>query len=374
MNNKNNTNLISPYQIAKKVDFGLINNPENKFDIRENILVNFTKPYKDTKKDSYQLFTNVYFFDYDLLDIDPNSLIERAAHTLGYQKHFIIIVYPQYGEIKTETISSVSYPNCELVIIHTSFEDLFTSGLMDNIYLKNNNGTLSYRTIFNFRGWDYSGLQTMFRAKNIILIGNKLTKRHILSPSTHRFSQFVSVFESFNLNGVINSYHNVKPVEYKASSFIKASLGPKKYKSDRVIGEVSTKAFDLRWRAVFKEFLNVDIPTKSNSKVSAKKIGTNVSDNTQNNEAVTENKQFSQININHGTSKKELKKSNFDFENDPWIDDELRNVLYKNSPAYKEEVENALKLKLERMKADLAELKTSNLKAIEKRIKSEDKK
>jgi GIY-YIG catalytic domain len=338
MNNKNNnTNLIAPYQVAKKVDFGLINNPQNKFDIRENILANFSRPLKSTIKDTFHIFTNVYFFDYDILDIDPNSLMERASKILGFQKQFLIIVYPQYGEIQTDSISSASYPNCELVIFHTSWEDLFKSGLMDRIILDNANSTLSYRTVFNFRGWDYSGLTAMFRAQNIILSGSK-TNRHILNPSTHRFSQFISVFESFNLNGVITSYHNVKDINYKSSSFIKAALGPKTYQGKRTIGDLTTKTFDLRWRAIFKEFFDKDIPTRANKRES-------VSANTQNNEGVNENTQISQININY---QKEDVKSEIDFENDQWINDEIKKVLYTLPPTHKEEVENVLKFKMEK--------------------------
>jgi hypothetical protein len=152
MNKKNNTNLLTPYQIAQKVDFGLVSNTQNKLDMQENLLVNFGRAFKSKLQDSYHLFNNVYFFDYDILDIDPNSLIERSARTLGYQKNFLIIVYPEYGEIKTETISSESFPHCEMIIIHTSFEDLFKTGLFSKIYLETENSTLAFRTIFNFRG------------------------------------------------------------------------------------------------------------------------------------------------------------------------------------------------------------------------------
>lgn len=190
MNKNNNANLITPLQIAKKVDFGLIQNEQNKLDLRTNILANFSKPFKNNKNlnNSFCLFTNIYYFDYDILDINPNSLIERVSNILGYQKYFFIIVYPQYGEMKTETISSDLYPNSEIIIINTSFEDLFKSGLMDKIYLENENTTLAYKTVFNFRGWTYSGLQSMFRIQNIILSGVSSQKRHIINPSTHRFS------------------------------------------------------------------------------------------------------------------------------------------------------------------------------------------
>lgn len=165
---KNNTKNITTFnstttssssidwsQLAQKVDFGLIKNEHKKLEMHTNILTNFSKPFKNNKnlKDSYHLFTNIYFFDYDILDIDPTSLIERVSKTLGYQTYFLVTVYQTFGEIKTEKIVSESYPNCEIIVINTSFEELFTSGLMDKIYLENDNSTLAFRTIFNFRGW-----------------------------------------------------------------------------------------------------------------------------------------------------------------------------------------------------------------------------
>lgn len=161
MNNNNNNNnfnkaprILEPLQIAKKVDFGLIKKDKNQLDMQTNILANFSKPFKNNLKlkDSYHLFVNTYFFDYDILDIDPESLLERVSKVLGYQTYFLIIVYPTYDEIKTEKIRSDSYPHCEINVIHTSFDELFESGLMNKIYLENDNSTLAYRTIMNFRG------------------------------------------------------------------------------------------------------------------------------------------------------------------------------------------------------------------------------
>jgi len=153
-NNNKNPRLLEPQQIAKKVDFGLIKKDKQQLDIRTNILANFCRPFKNNVnlKDSYALFVNTYFFDYDILDIDPESLIERASKILGYNTYFLIIVYPQYEEIKTEKIKSDFYPHCEINVIHTSFEELFSSGLMHKIYLENENSTLSFRTVINFRG------------------------------------------------------------------------------------------------------------------------------------------------------------------------------------------------------------------------------
>jgi hypothetical protein len=153
MNNKN-PRILEPLQIAKKVDFGLIKKDKQQLDMRTNILANFTRPFKNNLrlKDSYALFANIYFFDYDILDIDPESLIERTSKILGYQTYFLIIVYPNYEEIKTEKIKSDFYPHCEINVIHTSFEELFSSGLMHKIYLENENSTLAFRTVINFRG------------------------------------------------------------------------------------------------------------------------------------------------------------------------------------------------------------------------------
>jgi len=349
----NKTSIITPFQIAKKVDFGLIKNEQNKFDIHTNILANFSKPFKSNIKDSYHLFTNVYFFDYDILDIDPNVLIERTSRILGYQKYFLIIVYPEYGEIKTETIYSNHHPNCEIVVMHTSFEDLFKSGLMNKIYLENDNSTLAYRTVMIFRGWTYSGLQTVFRIQNIILSGGASQKRHILNPSVHRFSQFISAFESCNLNGVITSFHNVQPLEMESGSFIKGALGPKSYKDKNAIGDISTKAFDIRWRALFKKYFDTELPIRGNKHlVSAKRIGTNVSANTQNNDSLVtnENAQISQISINlQRDSKNEI-----DFDNDPWIDDSLKSNLYNTlSASEKALIDNKVKQSVESWKQRL---------------------
>jgi hypothetical protein len=365
MNNNNNNNnnnknprLLEPLQIAKKVDFGLIKKDKQQFDMRTNILANFTRPFiKNLKlKDSYHLFTNVYFFDYDILDIDPTSLIERASKILGYQTYFLIIVYPQYDEIKTEKINSDIYPHCEINVIHTSFEELFSSGLMHKIYLENDNSTLAYRTIMNFRGWPYGALQAAFRMKNIILSGGVSQKRHIINPSTHRFSQFISVFESYNLNGVINSFHNLKPIEFETDEVLKAALGPKIIKDKNSMGDISTKAFDKRWRAIFKKFFNQDLPIReSKNSVSAKKIDANVSTNTQNNDSLSlsENNKISQVTVNLNQSNKDkdkdkeeemnLKQDGFDFANDPWIDGKLLHRLYNVDPVYKKLYDEELK-------------------------------
>jgi hypothetical protein len=247
MNNKN-PRILEPLQIAKKVDFGLIKKDKQQLDMRTNILANFCRPFKNNVnlKDSFSLFVNTYFFDYDILDIDPSSLIERVSKILGYQTYFLIIVYPQYEEIKIEKIRSDLHPYCEINVIHTSFDELFSSGLMNKIYLENENSTLAYRTIINFRGWPYGALQAAFRAKNVILSGGSSQKRHILNPFTHRFSQFISAFESYNLNGVINSFHNLKPIETETSGMLKAALGPKVLKDKNSIGDISTKDFDIR--------------------------------------------------------------------------------------------------------------------------------
>jgi hypothetical protein len=370
MNNKT-PRILEPQQIAKKVDFGLIKKDRAQLDIRTNILANFCRPFKNNVnlKDSYALFVNTYFFDYDILDIDPESLIERASKILGYQTYFLIIVYPQYEEIKTEKIKSDFYPHCEINVIHTSFEELFSSGLMHKIYLENDNSTLSYRTIMNFRGWPYSALQAAFRAKNVILSGGASQKRHILNPWTHRFSQFVSAFESYNLNGVINSFHNVKPNEVETSAVLKAALGPKILKDKNSIGNISTKSFDKRWRAVFKKFFNQDLPIReSKNSVSAKKIDTNVSTNTQNNSSLSKN-QISQItvNLNHSNKEEEeinekaqeeeinLKQDGFDFANDPWIDNKLLHQLYQVDPVYKKLYDEEIKKVREQTDKKLAD-------------------
>jgi hypothetical protein len=368
-NNNKNPRLLEPLQIAKKVDFGLIKKDKQQFDMRTNILANFTRPFiKNLKlKDSYHLFTNVYFFDYDILDIDPTSLIERASKILGYQTYFLIIVYPQYDEIKTEKIRSDIYPHCEINVIHTSFDDLFSSGLMHKIYLENDNSTLAYRTIMNFRGWPYGALQAAFRIKNIILSGGIAPKRHILNPFTHRFSQFISTFESYNLNGVINSFHNLKPIEFETDEVLKAALGPKIIKDKNSMGDISTKTFDKRWRAIFKKFFNQDLPIReSKNSISAKKIDANVSTNTQNNDSLSlsENNQISQVTVNLNQSNKDkeeeevedkeeefnLKQDGFDFANDPWIDGKLMHNLYNLDPNYKKWYDE--KLEIVRMNTD----------------------
>ncbi len=351
MNNKT-PRILEPQQIAKKVDFGLIKKDREQLDIRTNILANFSRPFKNNVnlKDSYALFVNTYFFDYDILDIDPESLIERTSKILGYQTYFLIIVYPSYEEIKTEKIKSDFYPHCEINVIHTSFDELFSSGLMNKIYLENENSTLAYRTIMNFRGWPYGALQAAFRVKNVILSGGASQKRHILNPFTHRFSQFISAFEAYNLNGVINSFHNVKPLEIETSGLLKAALGPKTLKDKNSMGNISTKAFDKRWRALFKKFFNQDLPIRENkNSVSAKKIDNNVSTNTQNNHSLSGNNQISKItvNLNNPNSNKEensdkenkekinLQQDGFDFANDPLIDFELLHKLYQVDPVYK---------------------------------------
>ena len=278
-NNNNNIRVLDPIKIAKKVDFGLIRKDQDQLDMRTNILANFCRPFKNNKnlKNSHALFVNTYFFDYDILDIDPISLLERTSKVLGYQTYFLIIVSNNYGEIKTEKISSDIYPNCEIIVIHTSLDELFTSGLMNKIYLENENSTLAYRTIFNFRGFTYSSLQTAFRIKNIILSGGSAQKRHILNPYSHRFSQFITAFESYNLNGVINSFHNLKPLEIESEELLKAALGPKIFKDKNSIGDISTKAFDKRWRALYKKFFNKELPIREHkNSVLAKKIDANV--------------------------------------------------------------------------------------------------
>jgi hypothetical protein len=146
--------------------------------------------------------------------------------------------------------------------------------------------------------------------QNVILSGGSSQKRHILNPFTHRFSQFISAFESYNLNGVINSFHNLKPLEIETNEVLKAALGPKILKDKNSIGDISTKAFDKRWRALFKKFFNQDLPVRENKNipagsVSAKKIDTNVSTNTQNNESLSDNNQISQITLNLNQTNKE---------------------------------------------------------------------
>lgn len=86
--------------------------------------------------------------------------------------------------------------------------------------------------------------------------------------------------------------------------------------------------------------------------VSAKKIDTNVSANTQNNDSLTDNTQISQISINLNKAAPALTKK-VDFSNDPWIDDDLKNVLYKMSPAYLAETEEAFKLRVENLRKQL---------------------
>lgn len=369
MNNNNNNNnnnfntkprILEPLQIAKKVDFGLIKKDKDQFDMRTNILANFSKPFKNNLKlkDSYHLFVNTYFFDYDILDINPECLIERVSKILGYQTYFLIIVYPNYDEIKTEKIRSDNYPHCEINVIHTSFDDLFKSGLINKIYLENDNSTLAYLTVMNFRGWSYNALQASFRMQNIILSGGAAQKRHILNPFAHRFSQFISAFESYNLNGVINSFHNLKPLEIEARSVLKGALGPKTFKDKNSIGDISTKAFDKRWRALFKKFFNQDLPLRENkNSIMAKKIEANVSSlstNTQNNKSLNDNSQVSQITVNLNQTKDKnkdeveednwnLKQDGFDFADDPWIDRELFKQLYNNDPVYKRKFDKELK-------------------------------
>jgi hypothetical protein len=366
-NNNKNPRILEPLQIAKKVDFGLIKKDRQQFDMRTNILANFTRPFiKNLKlKDSYHLFVNTYFFDYDILDIDPESLIERASKILGYQTYFLIIVYPSYEEIKTEVIKSDFYPHCEINVIHTSFDDLFSSGLMNKIYLENDNSTLAFRTIMNFRGWPYGALQSAFRMKNVILSGGIAPKRHILNPFTHRFSQFISAFESYNLNGVINSFNNLKPIEIKTSEVLKATLGPKIIKDKNSMGDISTKAFDKRYRAVFKRFFNQDLPIReSKNSVSAKKIDANVSTNTQNNKSLNDNSQVSQITVNLNQTKEEedwnLKQDGFDFATDPWIDNKMFKHLYNNDPIYRKKMDKELEVQREitnkKLAAQLKEL------------------
>jgi hypothetical protein len=177
-------------------------------DIKTNLLMFLPRPFFN--KNSYNFFAKIHFIDYEILDINHNLLIERTSIHLGYNTFFLIIVYPQYEEIKTEKIKSDFYPHCEINVIHTSFEELFSSGLMHKIYLENENSTLSFRTIINFRGWTYKALQIIFKTKNIIIQSQNKHTTHTLNPSTHRFSQFVSVFEGTGLEGVIKSFFNGK--------------------------------------------------------------------------------------------------------------------------------------------------------------------
>jgi hypothetical protein len=159
------------------------------------------------------------------------------------------------------------------------------------------------------------------------LSGGSSQKRHILNPFTHRFSQFISAFESYNLNGVINSFHNLKPLEIETNEVYKATLGPKIIKNKNSMGDISTKAFDKRYRAVFKRFFNQDLPIRENkSSISAKRIDANVSTNTQNNKSLNDNSQVSQITVNLHQMKNNneeeeanwnLKQDGFDFANDP---------------------------------------------------------
>jgi hypothetical protein len=228
---------------------------------------------------------------------------------------------------------------------------------MNKIYLENDNSTLSYRTIMNFRGWPYSALQAAFRAKNVILSGGSSPKRHILNPWTHRFSQFISAFESYNLNGVINSFHNVKPLELETNAMLKAALGPKILKDKNSIGDISTKAFDKRWRALFKKFFNQDLPIRENkNSISAKKIDANVSTNTQTNNSFNENNQISQVTVNLNQTKEEdwnLKQDGFDFANDPWIDSKMFKHLYNNDPVYRKLFDKEYKAGMEKVDKNL---------------------
>jgi hypothetical protein len=92
------------------------------------------------------------------------------------------------------------------------------------------------------------------------------------------------------------------------------------------MGDISTKTFDKRWRAIFKKFFNQDLPIReSKNSVTAKKIDANVSTNTQNNDTLNNN-QISQVTVNLNQSNKDkeeekeiinLKQDGFDFANDP---------------------------------------------------------
>lgn len=150
---------------------------------------------------------------------------------------------------------------------------------------------------------------------------------------------------------MITSFHEVQPLEIKSGSFIKGALGPKTYKDKNAIGDLSTKAFDIRWRALFKKYFDKEIPVRGNKhSVSAKKIGTNVSANTQtqNNDSNTQISQIVSVNLQKDS------KNEIDFDNDPWIDDYLKENLYYSLPATEKElIDNKVKLSLENVKQRL---------------------
>jgi len=348
---------IKPEQEAKKVDFGLIIN-NIPMDPHKNLIINFSRPTINKIKNSYQLFTNVYFCKYDILEIDSNSLIERSRNILGYQTTFLIIVYPEYGETKSDFIFSHSIPNCQIQVIHTSFLGLFSKGdngeshsLFDKIYLQNNNSSLALRTLFNFRGWTYSQLVSFFRNYNIILSGGAKSRNHILNPSSHRFSQFISILEGYNMKGIIESF-NLPNDLYETKGIERAMVGPKLVKDKHTIGNISTKEYDNKFRALMHEAFNSEVPN-------SRKI---TNQNNSNQTTISENTNVSHISINI-PSTNDLKK--YDFKNDALIDSSLIAKVLPESEAK----EYLSKIEIEKQKI-IDNLRASQSKSImEKHVK-----
>lgn len=318
---KNNEYLNDVFSIKhpnKTKNFGLL--PESKkLDINTNFLAVFGKLNK-TNPLSTKMYIKTYFIDYDFLDINPDLLFSRGEKLLHFKNIIIIIVYKNPKiEFKMEEKTRNGY-NFIINVIHISFPELVKEGLFKKIYFDPALSSKSLRTFWNFRGLTYSEVQVLFKIYNIDITGSSAKKRHILDPLSHRLSQLIMLFESSNINGVIQSFH--KPPIFSStnnSSLFKAIVGPdKKFEISQSIGNLSTKAVWDRIYKISDEYLklkitpNIKSDTRKIIPLNKTRIIISKSQNST-----------KELNLNKNDSLNNNKEKVENLDEDPWVEDSL---------------------------------------------------
>jgi hypothetical protein len=249
-------NLQHDYLLRRR-NFGLLPNSP-KFDRNLNIFAVFGKKNKIDSL-SKKLYIQVYFADYDFLHIKRSILLNRAKFILPYKIFYIICVYKTgFPKPLNENIID-SNKILTIIVIHVNLDVMFEDKSFIKSHLEESDqNSRALRTLWNFRGFTYNELQIKFKLYNFDISGGSTTRRHVINPMTHRLSQFITILEGSNLNGVIQSYFMPRTL-YRLKDISEALFGPKIIKGSQSVGNLSTKAVWDRFNKIVENVFNKKI-------------------------------------------------------------------------------------------------------------------
>lgn len=184
--------LIFKYMVEKKMTKGINS-------IRTNIVVNMINSRNITKENDTVLHHYVasvfYLFDEDLLRLGHslnNGVLGRLSF-LNIKKLKVLFVSEYYEKVDSLFDEGDESRKFELHVMNTDlfFENLCFDDLNKYIKVPLIDDVNSTNTIFIFNDLTWKEVIQNFRARNIVLSGGSITKRHMLTPVHFKLAQFL---------------------------------------------------------------------------------------------------------------------------------------------------------------------------------------